>query len=791
MIVRRTLFVLALAGVLAGCANPQDTLEKYKASGKAYLEEGNFDKARVEYLNALRIEANDAEARYGLGQAFEALGSVSQAMGHYAAAVEVDAGDTLSRIAMGKVLVLARAPDRAEPFIDEVLALEPSNPDALALKAMVHSLREQHEAAEALARRVIAADPSNRIAVPMFVARLNYTDRAAEARELIESAVAREPDFVGFRAVYAQILVEAGDEAGYLSQLEKIMQLEPNIPGHVVTYATALDRAGRAGEAQALLAERAVRPDAGAQLRLSYLAYLEANDPDNAAAQYERFAEEFDDEYDIGLAYAAYLQRQGEAGRAEALYRELERVDSARHSIAASVALARMMLADQRIDEAERILARVRADNPSNQEALLLSSRLAVARGDLDAAIGDLRVAVRDDQNNPALHLDLVNAYLRNRQPLLAQEVLGDALDRMPREAQLLRAQGELAMRQGAFDEVDRVADTLLALSPSDTSAIELKYRGYIATERYADALAVAGEISSLTPDSGLGPFYEGAAQFNLLKPGLAELSYKESLRREPGTAEALSSLVKLQLSQGRVDDANATIAEQRRFRPNNPLIVKFQGDIAFSQERYDEAERHYEAAIAMEPGLAVAYKALALLHDRQGDLGAAVATLKRGLRSSSDRGLYAELALLQQANGDVGDAIATYRRALETYQADDSFANNLAMLLAEYRRTPADLEEALALTEAFENMDNPAFLDTLGWVRIQRGEYGEAVRVLQRASEMVPESGLIQYHLAKALIGQGQRETALRHLKLAVAQERRFQGLEDARNLVAELSRG
>jgi len=791
MIVRWTLCVFALAGLLVGCSDPQETLEKYKTSGKAYLAEGDYDKARVEYLNALRIEANDAEARYGLGRAFEQLGSISQAMGHYAAAVEADPNDTLARIAMGKILVLARAPDRAESFIEEALALDPSSADAQALKAMVFSLREEHEKAEALARQVIAVDPVNRIAVPMFVARLNYTNRATEARELIEAAVAREPDFVGFRAVYAQILVEAGDEAGYLAQLEKIMNLESGVPGHVVTYATALDRAGRSVEAQALLAERALRTDAGTQLRLAYLRYLEANDPDNAATQYERFAEKFEKEYDIRLAYAAYLQREGNTATAEALYRELENADSPRHSIAASVALARLLLANERNDEAERILAKVRADNPSNQEALLLSSRLAAARGDLDSAIGDLRVAVRDDQNNATLHLDLVNAYLRNRQPLLAQEVLGDALDRMPVNVELLRAKAELAIRMGAFDEVDRVADELLELSPSDTTALELKYRGYIATKRYSDALSVAGEISSLLPESGLGPFYEGAAQFNLMKPGLAELSYKESLRREPGTAEALSSLVKLQLSQGRVDDANATIAEQRKFRPNNPLIVKFQGDVAFSQEKFGEAERRYEEAISMEPGLAVAHKALAYLHDRQGQVAEAVAALKRGLRSSRDRGLFAELALLQQANGDVGDAIDTYRRALATYGGDDGFANNLAMLLAEYRRTPADLEEALTLVEPFVNMENPAFLDTLGWVRIQRGEYNEAVRVLQRASEMVPESGLIQYHLAKALIGQGQRETALRHLKLAIAQERRFQGLEDARSLMAELSQG
>ena len=79
-------------------------------------------------------------------------------------------------------------------------------------------------------------------------------------------------------------------------------------------------------------------------------------------------------------------------------------------------------------------------------------------------------------------------------------------------------------------------------------------------------------------------------------------------------------------------------------------------------------------------------------------------------------------------------DAIAVYEGMLERDPNNLVAANNLAMLLANNRTDAASLERAEKLTEQFAKTDNPAFLDTYGWVLYKRGRYAEAVAVLEKA---------------------------------------------------------
>jgi predicted Zn-dependent protease len=87
-------------------------------------------------------------------------------------------------------------------------------------------------------------------------------------------------------------------------------------------------------------------------------------------------------------------------------------------------------------------------------------------------------------------------------------------------------------------------------------------------------------------------------------------------------------------------------------------------------------------------------------------------------------------------------------------------------------------------LARDFENSDNPAYLDTLGWVYFKRGDLESSERVLKRAVERAPKSALLQYHLAKVLMDRGNAQEALAHLETAIASGQRFAGVEDARSM-------
>jgi Flp pilus assembly protein TadD len=82
--------------------------------------------------------------------------------------------------------------------------------------------------------------------------------------------------------------------------------------------------------------------------------------------------------------------------------------------------------------------------------------------------------------------------------------------------------------------------------------------------------------------------------------------------------------------------------------------------------------------------------------------------------------------------------------------------ANNLAMLLVSYHTDKASLDRAQALTAGFATAGNGDLLDTAGWVQFKRGEYSQALPVLQHAVELLPDSHEIHYHLGMAELRSG-----------------------------------
>ena len=84
--------------------------------------------------------------------------------------------------------------------------------------------------------------------------------------------------------------------------------------------------------------------------------------------------------------------------------------------------------------------------------------------------------------------------------------------------------------------------------------------------------------------------------------------------------------------------------------------------------------------------------------------------------------------------------------------------ANNLAWLLAS--EEGSDLGEALRLAmqakQAFP--DQPHIADTLGWVHYKRKSYSLAITQFRQALDKRPDDPIIQYHLALALYGNGEK---------------------------------
>jgi predicted Zn-dependent protease len=110
---------------------------------------------------------------------------------------------------------------------------------------------------------------------------------------------------------------------------------------------------------------------------------------------------------------------------------------------------------------------------------------------------------------------------------------------------------------------------------------------------------------------------------------------------------------------------------------------------------------------------------------------------------------------------------------------------NNLAWSFFEIKdpRALGFAEQALKLKP-----DNPAVMDTLGWLLVQQGQTERGIRLLQQALGKQPDAAEIQFHLALAFSQTGDRRRAVSELERLLASGAAFPQEREARTLLTKL---
>jgi Flp pilus assembly protein TadD len=155
-------------------------------------------------------------------------------------------------------------------------------------------------------------------------------------------------------------------------------------------------------------------------------------------------------------------------------------------------------------------------------------------------------------------------------------------------------------------------------------------------------------------------------------------------------------------------------------------------------------------------------YEALAATLRRRGRSEAGVTLLREAVSSRPrDEALLYALGTAYDQQGDADQALAQMRKVL-ALNADNAAAMNfIGYLLAQQRKELPEAER-MVMRALQLRPDTGAFLDSLGWVYFQRGEYQRAVEALERASQLEPDEPVILEHLGDAYREAARRPEAM-----------------------------
>ena len=467
-----------------------------------------------------------------------------------------------------------------------------------------------------------------------------------------------------------------------------------------------------------------------------------------AQAEWERRAE-------AHAAFAAGLVR-GMNGDSEGLLNYFERVtekDLSNYELVADV--ARRFLQQGKTDRALKLLDRVaeRPDAPGELHALHGVALTSVGRT-ADALKAYMRAAER-----PPVIVAVYQAVVR---------ILAD--DRRTAEALplLVRARKSFATEPGSLLDI---ADLYRVIGSADARwQVQAK----------AAALEVLAQVRSLKPEDPALALRLSDRYAQLGQADQAEAVLRELQERAPRNSAAVSRLAELYLRSGRIPEASRQLEALRKIDPANPVTYYFLGVVALEEKQFERARNHFERAILINPGLEPAHtdlavallsllrpeEAVSVLDRARKEVppsfrieylsGVARSQLKRfdqALEAYSaaeklgstnqppltDHRFYFQVGALLERKGDENKSIEYLEKALELKPDYDEALNHLGYMWAEKGK---NLPKARAMIEQAlkAEPENPAYMDSMGWVLFKLAKHSEALDWLLKARQRMTE---------------------------------------------------
>lgn len=384
-------------------------------------------------------------------------------------------------------------------------------------------------------------------------------------------------------------------------------------------------------------------------------------------------------------------------------------------------------------------------------------------------------------------HIDLLisSLYLEARRPEKAEPILSKLLEQEPSSPVVLYYWGRLQMLRGDYADAEVTLGRALELSPESIDVRMELVSLYEIEKRYASALYLLRDVVLIDPDrplvrnrlwkmmwaskkwpaaeevlTNLEDRFPADAFFSL---ALGWVRYEQD-RRE----EALASFQRAVSVQADYDDAlyatGVVLESMKREEEAGRYLLRVSHDsdlfgdaavrLAFMEargKRWAAARDRLEAMITEFPKEARFSEALGLIFQEEGKFEKAAVYLKRALElEPENEGVLYELGVVLELGGNREKSLQTMKRLLEK---NPYHANALNWVGYSYAEMGQNLDEAERLIRAAikEKPGDGYFIDSLGWVLFQKGDFRAAVELLQQAIDLAPNDPVIHEHTGDA----------------------------------------
>lgn len=406
------------------------------------------------------------------------------------------------------------------------------------------------------------------------------------------------------------------------------------------------------------------------------------------------------------------------------------------------------------------LLFAVAACDSTTPQGHLNNAQAQTQRGDLNAAIIELKNALQKDADFTEGRVALGNLYLDSGDYPSALKELERALDLGAQTPDVVLGIGRAKLGLGRVQEV--IGD----LQGRSNRSVEL------------DLLLAEAYLSQGNVDDARVLFQKGRERGAGLA-GLAAIAWSEgdldrakqlfvqATEAEPDNPQFWLRRAELSLSQADYADAKLAFAEAARQPTGRVLGALGEVRTFLAESDIEGAAKAIEEVLAFAPNYPLARYLEGLIRYQTGDLAAAESALREVQRQYPAHGpsLYL-MGLVKYRQGQLAQAQDNLERFLAGAERGESARKLLATILYERGDAQAAFDTLEPLAGATRD---PQVLAMLGTTLMQLGKSARATEFLERAVDLAPDGAAFRNQLALSLLSAGQDERARAELSAAI----------------------
>ncbi|MCA8869064.1 MAG: tetratricopeptide repeat protein [Rhodobacteraceae bacterium] len=782
MYLRKTLILLtslAFISLVSACDSAEERAEKHYQQGLELLQEGDVDRALVEFRNVFELNGKHHDARLAYARAVQAQGKYQEAYSQFLRFVEFYPEELDGRRELAEMALQAQNWDEAERHIKVAAEIAPDDPR---VRVVLNTLAYKNA--------------------------LQSNDKEAQRKAVADAMVLKEelPDSIFPRRIIIDGLLQAGDERGALKELDEALATNKTDLNLYRIRLTLLNQLGESDAVEAQLIEMIkIFPD-NLEARQTlvrwylsrkeldkaerFLRQLAATGGDAGKADLIRFLmstkgipaakEELDriiasgDNPDFYRSLRAGLNF--DEGKPDEAIAELENVlasaepsDQTRNI---KVALARIRWATGNLVGARELIEQVLTEDATQLEALKLKAGWLIDADQTDEAIILLRQALDQSPQDAQIMTLMARAYERDG----SRDLMGEMLSLAVEASNSAPAESMLYARFLMSDQKDLPAEGILVnalrLAPNNLQILGMLGDVYLRLKDWPRATQIVDTLDGLE-----GPQAESMAKnlklalLQAQEHGDEVMRFLEDLEKDgDNKLQVQVAIIRTHIANNRLDEAMKATDEALAEFPDNPGLRAIRGRLLESTGQPDQAIAIYRQLLAENDQREALWRELYAVLRRAGKPAEADQALADGLAAIPNAATlkWIKASLLEQAN-DIDGAIAIYE---ELYAQDSNsliIANNLASLLANNRTDAESLERAYVIARRLRATKQPAFQDTYGWIAYRRGDYDEALSHLEPAANAGLKDASVHYHLGMVYAALTRPDEANKQFQIAL----------------------